>query len=473
MSLSLFSIGLLLLQRNNDSNTRPSLRTVLKPALEPKVVASEVIAPKVVLMYREQLLPYSETFILAQGESCVSHECLYVGLKSVAEDARWDGHDPSQKALWQKALWQKAILLPSLAGPFHPGRLASRWVYRLWGWVMPAWRRALKAYSPRLIHAHFGPDGGLAARLAAALDVPLIVTFHGYDATWRAKCDRPQLLDLLWQRANFFKALALHRRKVPFHAADRIIAVSDFIRRQLIALGCPPEKIVVHYTGIDLQRFRPVDVTFKDAAGEDGADDTTTAVTQPPPKTVLFVGRLVEKKGCALLIRAMAQLKATHPKVRLVVIGEGGERSRLEAQAAKLLDNYEFLGIQTPEQVRQWMGKACLLCAPSLTARSGDAEGLGMALLESQSMGLPVVASRSGGISEAVLDGKTGFLVDEGNVDGFAEAITRLLNDQRLCDRLAKAGRAHVEDKFDLHKNTAELEKLYEAVVQQHVKKSM
>ena len=401
------------------------------PEISAPVAAASPAKPTV-LIYRERLLPYSETFILSQGESCQAYRCLYVGLSANGQTADLTAVPAG-----------KRMLLPELT------RLGQLWklVYRLWGAVPPVWKQALLARQPQLIHAHFGPDGGFATSLARALRLPLIVTFHGYDATWRSPARRPNPLDLLWRRGQFFRALALERRRVPFQSASYVIAVSDFIRRQLIALGCPPDKIVVHYTGIDLEQFQP-----------DGAIER-----QP---MVLFVGRLVEKKGCSVLLKAMAQVQAVYPAAQLAIVGEGTERSYLQAQARSLgLARCQFSGIQTPAQVRAWMNRAWLLCAPSLTARSGDAEGLGTALLEAQAMELPVVATRSGGIPEAVRDGGTGLLVPENDPAALAAAILRLLTDRALRDRLGQAGRARAIAQFDIRKNTPKLEALYDADV--------
>lgn len=423
-----------------------------------KLVAAQ--RKDVVLVYRDQLLPYSETFILAQGESCTTHSCAYVGLTALGKTA-------AVGQAWQAALRERFIVLSSLAWPAQLWRLA----YRVWGWVLSAWMRSLQAHSPRLIHAHFGPDGGFAASLAKSLKIPLIVTFHGYDATCHSvDTAGPSLWLFLSQRDLFFKRLAQQRGRVPFTAASRIVAVSQFIRVSLIAKGCPPEKIEVHYTGVDLRLFH------RDRR-------------VPRERIVLFVGRLVEKKGCGVLIDAMAQVNSRlavskmqrdSPSkrlrhlapVRLVIIGEGGLRSQLTAQAKAAGLTPEFLGIQSPAQVRDWMNRAWLLCAPSVTAHSGDAEGLGMVSLEAQAMELPVVATRSGGIPEAVIDGQTGLLVPEYDAIALAAAIARVLQDEGLRDRLAKAGRAHVERKFDLHQNTAQLERLYATVIQQHQRNS-
>jgi len=436
---------------------------------------------KVVLVYRDRLLPYSETFILAQGESCTDHNCVYVGLTAVDEatcrDRKLSGDVSSSLSsglsggfgqAWQAALRDRSVVLAPLAWPAQLWRLA----YRVWGWVVPAWVRSLQAHGPRLIHAHFGPDGGFAASLATSLQIPLIVTFHGYDATcqemtYEAKAP-PSLVTLLWQRGAFFKALAWQRRRVSFQAASRVIAVSQFIRQSLIEMGCPPEKIVVHYTGIDLKLFQPDPAVERE-------------------RIVLFVGRLVEKKGCRLLIEAISQLQNQLQKqfqrqrgalektqaLKLVIIGEGGLRTQLESQAQALQSttaafDYEFLGVRSPAEVRAWMNRAWLLCAPSLTAASGDAEGLGMVTLEAQAMGLPVVATRSGGIPEAVRDGQTGLLVPEQDVPALAQSMWRLLEDAALRDRLAASGRSHVEKHFNLDKNTAQLEALYDEVITHH-----
>lgn len=383
-----------------------------------------------VLVYREQLLPYSETFITAQAESCRQYDCWYVGLGRVAAP-EW----------LQQLISRRAILLR--------GSGLKKLIYRLRGWVWPQWKRSLQNFQPCLIHAHFGPDGGNACALARSLRLPLIVTYHGYDATWQSPAFSLCWRDLLTRRGRFFKALALQQRYRPFRTADRIIAVSHFIQQRLIEMGCPAHKISVHYTGIDLQQFQ-----------------ANASVPRQP--IVLFVGRLVEKKGCGLLIQSMAQVQKRYPTAQLVVIGEGPLKRKLITQANECLHGSKFLGAQSPAQVREWMNRAWLLCAPSVTAPSGDAEGLGMGLLEAQAMELPVVANCSGGISEAVVSGKTGILVPEGEVSSLAKAILTVLQDSVLRDRLARAGRAHIKAHFDLKKNTAQLEQLYQRTVQAH-----
>ncbi|MEM9903511.1 MAG: glycosyltransferase, partial [Cyanobacteria bacterium P01_D01_bin.44] len=340
----------------------------------------------VTLIYRDQLLPYSETFIPAQAETLDRYAPQYVGSSRIGGVAN---------------LSPAPIILGELVWP------SSFWkfTYKLTGQVPGRWLWVLAQRQPSLLHAHFGGDGGFAAPLARRLKIPLVVTCHGYDATWVTPPLRSR--DLLSRRGDFFRALLLHKRDAAFQAAAQILAVSEFIRDQLIARGCPASKIRVHYIGVDLTGFCPDDA-------------------QPREPIVLFIGRLVEKKGCAYLIEAMARVQQTYPEANLMVIGDGPLRSQLEALAAQTLKRYQFLGQQPPEQVRHWLNRATLLGGPSIVADSGDAEGLGMVFAEAQAMQVPVVGFATGGIPEVVRHGETGLLVPEKDVNALALAIVDL-----------------------------------------------
>lgn len=371
-----------------------------------------------VLIYRDQLLPYSETFIPAQGGSFSRYRALYVGSSRLT------------------AGLDKTIVLDEISsfGRFWKG------LYKFAGVVHPQWIRVLRQYTPTLVHAHFGSDGGLVRPLCQRLQIPLVVTFHGYDATWNT----PDWTTIRGQ-GDFFRALLLRKRDRALAKADRIIAVSEFIRDQLLLRGGAADKIVVHYIGIDRQRFRPQGI-------------------QRDP-IVLFVGRLVEKKGVEYLVRAMAVVQRQLSEVQLVIIGDGALRSHLQTLAQQLSVRVQFLGQQPPEQVRHWMNRAQIFCGPSIVARSGDAEGFGMVFAEAQAMGLPVVSFATGGIPEAVIHGETGLLAPEKDVHQLAKNIIRLLEDAELRQRFALAGQAHVAANFDLKKNTHQLEAIYDDVV--------
>ena len=195
--------------------------------------------------------------------------------------------------------------------------------------------------------------------------MPLITSLRGYDVT-RSDAALLRSGRLSWMR------YALGKKRLQREGA-LFLAVSDALRRQAIARGFPEERTLTHYNGVDLGRFRP-----GDAPGE--------------PGLVLHVGRLVEKKGTAVLIEALAGL----PDARLVVIGDGPLRGALERQAGPAV---RFLGALPPDEVAQWMRRASVLAAPSLTAADGDAEGLPNVVVEAAASGLPVVATRPFGHS--------------------------------------------------------------------------
>ena len=175
----------------------------------------------------------------------------------------------------------------------------------------------------------------------------------------------------------------------------------------------------------------------------------------------MFVGRLVEKKGCSYLLEAMAQVLGKHRNARVVVIGDGPLRATLETSARQLNVPAEFLGPQSAPIVREWMSRARIFCAPSVTAANGDSEGLGMVFAEAQAMGTPVVTFRHGGIPEVVLHEKTGLLAEERNVPELATQLSRLLEGDALWNQLSEQGVAMIRERFDVRRQTSMLEDLY------------
>ncbi|WP_346289180.1 glycosyltransferase [Sphaerothrix gracilis] len=388
-----------------------------------------------IVIFRDQILPYSETFIPAQVNHCQRYRGFYVGTTTVTKSCF-----PLPK--------EHQIVLDQSVKRFKLWKN----LYMRWGIINPYWLQRIKAYSPQLIHAHLGLDGALALPLARQLHVPLVVTFHGYYATAEVSLPYPAPAQLagftsLIHRERFYPTLFCRRQSCLFRQADQIVAVSQFIRDRLIERGCPPEKIQVHYIGIDLEQLTP-----------------NPDIRRQP--VVLFVGRLVEKKGCQYLIRAMAQVQAERPDCQLVVIGDGYQRSALETLAARSLKNYRFLGVQPPEKVRSWMNQSAVLAAPSITGQQGDSEGLPIVILEAQAMGLPVVSSLHAGIPEAVTHQQTGFLTPEKDVSAIATFLLTLLNNDSLRQTMAQQGRRQVEHRFDIRKNTQGLETLYEKLIE-------
>jgi glycosyltransferase involved in cell wall biosynthesis len=369
------------------------------------------------VIYRDWLLPPSETFILAQAEALQRFTPYYVGLRL-----------------------KKGLLVPEERTlVVNHGSLIGRVSeapYKLVGFA-PTFFQRVQKLNPMLIHAHFGISGAQALPLRHRLQVPMLVTYHGYE----------ELITDEFARCSYFShRVYLRRRELLKHETRLFIAVSNYSKENLLQQCFPPDKIIVHYIGVDTDVFQP-----------------NPAVLREP--IVLFVGRLVEKKGCEYLIQAMSEVQAIKPEVKMVVIGDGELRPSLEKLAKEKLQRYQFLGVQPPEGVRAWMNRAKVFSVPSITAKSGDAEGFGMVFAEAQAMELPVVSFANGGIPEAVAHGEAGFLVAERNWQGLAKHILLLLERDDLWHRFSKFGLHRVRTSFNLQKQTAKLEDVYEQVL--------
>jgi glycosyltransferase involved in cell wall biosynthesis len=277
--------------------------------------------------------------------------------------------------------------------------------------------------------------------LKRALNIPLLVHFRGTDATEREEHSRYSSLNH-WLYFNRQRDLKIE--------TNLFLTVSSFIRDRLLEQGFPPEKVIVHYHGVDTSTFAP-----------------DRSVSRKP--LVLFVGRLAEKKGCEYLIRAMAQVQSVLPEAELIIIGDGPLRYQLESQAAKQLQRYHFLGFQPPEVVRSWMNRARLLAAPSITGAWGESEGLPNVVMEAQAMALPVVGTHHAGIPEAVMHRETGFLVAERDIEGLVESMLLLLKNTDLWQNFSQRGRASMLSTFNRSRQSQVLEEIYEAVLRRNL----
>ncbi len=369
-----------------------------------------------IVIFRIQLLPRSETFIVSQAAAMRRFDPYFVGWRRVAglevpENKSWTADDDG--------VWGRVRELRFRYLGCNESEIAR-----------------LKARSPQLVYAHFALDGYAAMKLSTQLGVPLVTALHGYDMTMSDDALGATRLgrEYLKGRARLQNQGAL------------FVACSEYVRRRAVERGYPPDRTIVHSIGVDVERFRPPS-------------------TQRRESIVLFVGRLVEKKGCDRLIEAMAEVQRRCPEAQLVVIGNGPLRANCEALAAARQVRSVFLGSQPTDVVQEWMSRAKVFCVPSVVARSGDAEGFGIVFIEAQAMGLPVVSTRSGGIPEAVEDGRTGLLVAEDDRPALAESIIKLMRDEELWQRFSLAGRMRVLESFNLARQTQRLEDIFHTLL--------
>ncbi|WP_218080089.1 glycosyltransferase [Anthocerotibacter panamensis] len=368
--------------------------------------------PPNLVVFSSLLLPPSQTFIQAQGERLTRFTPYYVGSRQVQG----------------LALPPERTLVVNRGGPLG---LLQEVGFKALGWA-PGLGSRLRQMEPCLIHAHFGLGGALALPLAQRLGVPLVVTYHGADATARSA-------PYSWSHH-----LYRQRHQTLVREACLFIAVSRFIYRTLLAGGFPTEKIVQHYIGVDTQKFCPAD----------------RAARVP---YVLCVGRHTPKKGLDTLLRAFARLAVQFSDIHLFQVGTGELTAVLKALAAHLgiAERVHFLGSQPPQVVLRLMQGARLFALASQQAADGDSEGLGMVFLEASACGIPVVATWHGGIPEAVVAGETGLLAPEGDDAALAEHIAHLLSDRTRAQQMGVRGREYVCECFDLHKQSQVLEQIY------------
>ena len=308
----------------------------------------------------------------------------------------------------------------------------------------PAKLKMLRRSRPSLLHVHFATDAVRIWPTAKKLGIPFLVTLHGYDINTHADW---------WRAGHGGKLMRKYPEQLLAMAQEpqvSFIAVSETIRRTALAYGLPSEKIIIKHIGIPTGNFLPGII--------------------PPSKRghdILFVGRLVEKKGANYLIQAASLMRSRVPTLRLILIGQGSdaEREVLEKQALELGVNAVFMGGQPHTEVRRQLGLARALCLPSITSSNGDAEGLPISVLEAQAAGVPVVTTATGGCAEAVVNGTTGFLVAERDVQHLAASLETLMLDGARADQMGKSATEHIRTKFDINTCTAELERHYDLLV--------
>jgi colanic acid/amylovoran biosynthesis glycosyltransferase len=187
---------------------------------------------------------------------------------------------------------------------------------------------------------------------------------------------------------------------------------------------------------------------------------------------LLSVARLVPKKGIGIALRAFAAVCRDIDQLQYDIIGDGPLRSELTELARELAitDRVRFLGAQNNQSVQRAMLDADIFLAPSLTGPDGDEEGTPTVLIEASSSGLPVISTLHSGIPEVVLDGVSGYLVPEGDVSALASRIRYLIQNPDEWARLGHAGRRHVEDAFDIHALTRQLEAVYLSTLSQRAR---
>ncbi|MDM9582399.1 glycosyltransferase [Nostoc sp. GT001] len=371
---------------------------------------------KTVGMYRRAYPRVSETFIGEQAHNLQTYKPLFLTCK-LLEEIPFDNIAISDNDQWKiKQLFHIISASPDMFG------------------------KESELKNLKLIHGHFGPDGIYAMRLAEKLNIPFIVTFYGFDITVSRRA--------MWLSGNpAFYQFLLHEEELK-QKASKFIAFSSFLYKKMIEYGYPEDKIIKLNSGIDLEKFAPA----SESKGE---------------RYILCVGRHTEKKGIDTLLKAFARIASKHPDVSVIQIGNGTMTEKFKTLADELgiSNRVNFMGAKPYEVIQKTMRNAEIFSLPSQTAKNGDSEGLPLSILEAAASGLPIASTWHSAIPDAILDGETGFLVDEKDDQALAEKLDILLSDRALAKSMGEKGREFICENFDIRKQTAKLEAIYDLVI--------
>jgi colanic acid/amylovoran biosynthesis glycosyltransferase len=290
---------------------------------------------------------------------------------------------------------------------------------------------ALKKSNARLLHIYFGHIGVLLLPLIKVRPVPIVVSFHGADVM--VQMNKPSF------------RLAT---ETMLGAVDLVLVRSESLGERLIALGCNKGKIRIHRTGIPLdklsfrQRHSPRDGRWR----------------------LIQACRLIEKKGLPVTLHAFARFCEDYPESRLTIAGNGPLLPNLKELASDLglRERVEFPGFLSQEELRSAYYESHLFTHPSELGKDGNQEGVPNSMLEAMATGLPVLATKHGGIPEAVKSNVSGILVDEGDHKALAHAMLKLAGHEAKYEAMSEAARRAVANKFDLRAQVAVLESFYQ-----------
>jgi glycosyltransferase involved in cell wall biosynthesis len=268
---------------------------------------------------------------------------------------------------------------------------------------------------------------GWAAQRGHAM--PMVTTFYGIELRW------------VQSRLPFLKWLVRRAART----SSQAVAISSYTARELRKFADVPIEVI------------PYTAEFPAPSSADTASATD--------QSILFVGRLIERKGVQHLIRALGAVRERTP-ARLVIIGDGPERAHLEelARGAGVAEHVDFRGRVSDEQLRRAYATAKVFVLPSVLDARQDTEGLGVVLLEAMNYSVPVVASDIGGITDIVQHERTGLLVPPGDETALAAALTRLLTDRVLSNTLGTAGLRALRESFSWERIVDRWEAVYRRV---------
>ena len=338
-------------------------------------------------------------------------------------------HHPRKKPSSAAAAeWVRYLQVPRNLGLSSAGKL-------LYARLLPRVRKLHRVKPIDVIHAHAAlPCGHAAALLSRRLRIPFVVTVHGLD---------------VFNTCFLGGIPAAWRRKVSvdvYRAAQTVVCISGKVQ-EILKTGMPSEtRSAIVYNGVNPILFSP---------------DSPAAGSLDPE--ILVVGNLLRSKGHELVLRALANLRASFPKLRCRIIGEGPERARFEALVRDLgiviEQQVQFVGRQSRSEVAEAMRRCSVFVLPSRN------EGLGCVYLEAMSCAKPVIGCRGQGIEEVIEHGKNGWLIPPDGLEELMQGLAGLLGSPETCARIGTAARQTILEKFTLSHQAEHLATIYRQAI--------
>lgn len=290
----------------------------------------------------------------------------------------------------------------------------------------------IRGICPAVILCHFGHVGLRLLPVAKSLNIPIVVHFHGQDIS--------SGLNNRWYRWSLKNSIA------EFNAT---VCVGSHQRRRLINLGAPESSSYLIPCGVPTSQFQPKESLPSELAH---ADQTVIRF--------ICVARLVHCKGVHVAIEAFSLLVATGFHARLIIVGDGPASQALKDLTIRLgIETFvDFAGVRTPSEIISLLAHSDIFLQHSLTDANGWDEGFGVSIAEAAAMSLPVIVSNCGGITDQVINGETGLVINENDIVGMFKAMHALGSNGELQLKLGSAGRQRMIDQFDFSTKLAELE---------------
>jgi glycosyltransferase involved in cell wall biosynthesis len=299
-------------------------------------------------------------------------------------------------------------------------------------------RAIMKEFNPHIIHAHSATvPGYVGLMLGRKYNLPLICTLHGSD---------------IYVYPNY-DLLSMYITQKIISEADQLLTVSDALKIEANNIAKPRKEIHVIYNGCNSNTF---------VYNEEARRHVRTVLGISEHANVLiFIGRIEKDKGVFELLDSFKRLHSQHSDLHLIFVGHCAGSNPLDmiSPSSKLSERIHVIGNQPHGEIYKYLSSADILILPSYS------EGLPMVVLEAMACSLPVIATRVGGIPEAVAEGKSGILIEKKNVESLTEAIKYLLTHKDIARRMGNNGHEIVKNKFSWGKSAEGVLNVYKEII--------